>query len=146
MGNESGGGTSRALSSAPTRSRASSRSTIVPRSDTDHPPATVDRTRHRSTDHDDTDVNPGRPGSKRPRSPEGQGGTEPPPKRIRLRQSSTRTLQAVTLHCIIFSLFSPYHRRPVRNSRPSLRKFPLPQRQGHLSNSGRQVRWVGSNL
>ncbi|KAF9642821.1 hypothetical protein BDM02DRAFT_3192626 [Thelephora ganbajun] len=96
---ESGDRSLRARSSAPTGSRASSRSTVVPQSDietSDYPPATVGRIPHRSTEHDNTGVGSSMPGSKRPRNPESQDETEPPPKRTRLRRSSTRTLQATS--------------------------------------------------
>lgn len=99
------------------RSRASSRSSVVPRSDiesSDHPPA-IDRT-HRHL-------------SKRPRYSESQDETEPPSKRIRLRGSSTSILQTVIFHSITFSSLTSHYCRPVHNSRPSLRKLLQPRRR-----------------
>lgn len=100
------GANSRASSSAPTtRSRASSRSTVVPRSDVEvsrRYPAGAGRTRRSSTERDDTDANPGPSGSKRPRNLEDQDEAGPPPKRMRLRHASTRTLQTVILRLVAF--------------------------------------------
>ena len=88
------------------RSRASSRSTAIPHSDTaegsERPPtkprrphAKSRRIRRRPTEHEDTDFEPGRLGSKRPRNPKSRDKTEPPPKRIRLRSPSIKTLHLV---------------------------------------------------
>ena len=145
---ESGGGdvSFRDLSSAPT---ASSRTTAIPRSDaepSDRLPETVGRKRrHRSTEHEDTNLNPSRPGSKRPRSSESRDETEPLPKRIRLRRSSTRTFRAVIFHSNPFSSFLPSRHRPVHNPRSSQRKLLSWNRRVH-SDLNSRLTWVHFNL
>lgn len=122
------------LSSAPT---TSSRSTVVPPQDketSNHPSATAGHVHHPATEHEETDASSSRRRSKRPRDLETRDESEPLPKRIRLRRSSTRTLQSVTTLFVTLSLLSPHSYRPVRNPRLSLRKLLPPRhRRIHLN-------------
>ena len=85
-------------STATTRSRVFSQSDIE---SSDYPLVT-NRARRRSVGHDDAEVGPSMVGSKRSRDLENQDETVPPPKRIRLRRPSARTLRAVNFHFVVF--------------------------------------------
>ena len=88
-------------------------------------PSVISRVRRRSVGHDDAGAGPSTVGSKRLRNLESHDETEPPPKRIRLRRPSARTLRAVIFHLVTFYPLIPYHYRPIHNSQPSLRNLLL---------------------
>ena len=115
------------------RSRASSRSTAIPHSDTAEgserppakpqrppakprrPPAKSRRIRRRPTEHEDTDFEPGTLGSKRSRNQKSGDKAEPPSKRIRLRPPSIETLQLVIVFFITPPPFLPHCCRLIHN-------------------------------
>ena len=102
-------------------SRASSRSTVLPQSDSeasDHQSQRVRRIHHRSREND-PDASWSR--SKRNRSPESGIDTEPQAKRIRLRRASTERFRAVSSPFPPNPRSKPTTRREILSSPPSPR-------------------------
>ena len=105
-------------------SRASSRSTIIPQSDSeasDNQSQRVRRIRHHSRENGDIDPDASRSRSKRNRSPESGNDTEPQAKRTRLRRASTERIRTVS------SPFSPNPRSKPTTCRDILSSPPSPR-------------------